>query len=222
MKTRWSDIYTKSLTIYQTFKEREDEGNRILTSLFKHYNFEGKIVLEVGCGVGKYAELIAPMCKKYFSMDISETLTTIAKQRCKELDNVEYFVGSIECLPIATNSVDTIFASWVLVGVIGYLANSEISRVLKSKGDCLAIENYCTGEFMSIRGEFNQEPEKWSHPLTEYGFQTVEIINTNFFFHNIDEAKQVLGFLFGETPYLESFSNSRVEHNVVFLRKKIG
>jgi len=45
-------------------------------------------VLEVGVGVGRIAEHLAPLCKHFTGMDISENMVRIARERLSRFDNV--------------------------------------------------------------------------------------------------------------------------------------
>jgi ubiquinone/menaquinone biosynthesis C-methylase UbiE len=73
-------------------------------------------VLEVGVGVGRIAEHIAPACRTFIGTDISENMITIASQRLKGLDNAEFFVTLKSDLAVfEDNSFDKAYFQVVLI-----------------------------------------------------------------------------------------------------------
>ena len=47
-------------------------------------------VLELGCGIGRIGRELAPMCKSWTGVDISENMIDFAGQRLTGLDNVTF------------------------------------------------------------------------------------------------------------------------------------
>lgn len=227
MVEQWQRSYEKEVEIYNTFSKYEDEGNKILKKLLEIFSFENKIVLEIGCGSGKYTKLLASRSRKYYVLEISKPLIELAKQKCKDIENIEFINCSAEKIPLENNSVGVIFASWVLTAMISDEMKDklikEILRVLKNNGDVWLFENHWEGEFMELRGMPNLKfGECDIYPLIEkYGFEIVEIIDTNFCFPSLEEAKRILGFIFEENArdYLERNPNPKIKHKAVILHK---
>lgn len=228
MVEEWQKTYEEEVEIYDTFSKYEDEGNKLLNKLLEKFSFQNKIVLEVGCGSGKYSELLAPKSKKYLGLEISKPLIKLAKQKCKKFSNVKFFNCSAEKIPLEDNSVDVVFASWVLTAMISdemrEKSIKEILRVLKNGGDIWLIENHWEGEFMKLRGKMNMKFKECDiYPLIKkYGFEIIETIDTNFFFPNLDEAKRVTEFIFGENAleYLNKKPQPKIKHKAVILHKE--
>ena len=61
----------------------EEEKNKIL----ELFNPEGKIILDVGCGNGRYSKVLSETCKKYVGIDIDEDLISRNNKNNKK-DNV--------------------------------------------------------------------------------------------------------------------------------------
>jgi len=227
MVEEWQETYEKEVEIYDTFSRYEDEENKLLNKLLEKFSFRGKIVLEVGCGSGKYSELLAPKSKKYFGLEISKPLIELAKQKCEKFKNVKFFNCSAEKIPLDDNSVDVVFASWVLTAMISdemrEKSIKEILRVLNDGGEIWLFENHWEGEFMNLRGKKNVKFEECDiYPLIKkYGFEIVEIIDTNFFFPSLDEIKRVTGFIFGKNAlkYLDKKPQPKIKHKAVILHK---
>lgn len=68
----------------------EEEKNKIL----ELFNPEGKIILDVGCGNGRYSKVLSETCKKYVGIDIDEDLISRNNKNNKK-DNVYFKSGNI-------------------------------------------------------------------------------------------------------------------------------
>ena len=226
----WQKTYSKEIEIYDSFSKYEDENNKVLKKLFVKFSFDNKIVLDIGCGSGKYIEFLAPKSKKYYALEISKPLIELAKRRYKKFDDVEFINCSAEKIPLEDNLVDVIFASWTLTAMVSeeMRENSikEMLRVLKEGGNIWLFENYWEGEFMNMRDRKEFEKANISNLVKKYGFEISEIVDTNFFFPSLDEAKRILGFVFKENAlnYLEENPNPKMKHKVIILHrtKNIG
>ena len=95
-----------------TDKEFRDGGD----SDFMKYIFEDKeiniggTVLEIGCGNGRMTEFIAEVFPKVIAIDVSGVMIEKAKERLKEVDNIEWIETDGENIPIGDESVDFIFS----------------------------------------------------------------------------------------------------------------
>ncbi|MCF6318430.1 MAG: class I SAM-dependent methyltransferase [Proteobacteria bacterium] len=96
------------------------------------------IVLEMGCGVARIGKLLAPHCKKWIGVDISENMLDVAKERLSCFDNVEFHAlirNDLTCIP--DNSIDKAYSVAVFChldkeDLFNYLR--ELYRVLKPSG----------------------------------------------------------------------------------------
>jgi len=221
----WQKTYSKEIEIYDSFSKYEDENNKVLKKLLEKFSFNNKIVLDVGCGSGKYIEFLAPKSKKYYALDISKPLIELAKEKYKKFDNVEFLNCSAEKISLENNSVDVIFASWVLTAMVSeeMRENSikEMLRVLKQMGNIWLFENYWEGEFTDMRNCKKFVKANINNLVEKYGFKIFEIVDTNFFFPNLDEAKRLMGFIFKEKAlnYLKKNPNPKMKHKVIILHK---
>ncbi|MBS3149665.1 class I SAM-dependent methyltransferase [Candidatus Woesearchaeota archaeon] len=97
-------------------------------------NIKGKKVLDAGCGSGVYSRLLAEKGAQVYGIELSSEMVDLAKKHCAGMD-IDFKQGSINKLPYANNTFDTIIASLV----IHYLKNPETAlkefhRVLKKGG----------------------------------------------------------------------------------------
>ena len=89
----------------------------------------------------------------------------------------------------------------------------EAERVTKVGGKIVSVDNYGNDEFCSFSPrEIASNVQNW----VERGF-TYEIINTEFIFDSVDEAKRLLTFYFGENG--ERVTKRQVEYKVVAYTK---
>lgn len=103
------------------------------------------VVLEIGCGVGRMAPVLAPLCAKWIGTDVSENMLAHAATRLADYDNVELIpINGWDLGPIADASVDVVYCTVVFMHLdewerFNYIC--EARRVLKPGGR-LFIDNY--------------------------------------------------------------------------------
>ncbi|MFH0897536.1 MAG: class I SAM-dependent methyltransferase, partial [Candidatus Bathyarchaeota archaeon] len=96
------------------------------------------VALELGCGVGRIGREIAPLCRKWYGVDISENLIKIARQRMSHLYHVEFsLVEKSSLLPFPDHFFDKIYSHAVFIHIDKediFLYLREIVRILKQGG----------------------------------------------------------------------------------------
>ena len=97
-----------------------------------------KVVLDAGCGSGRYTVALAKLgAKKAVGVDIGTKGMGFAKTKIKELklDNIEFKEGNVLEIPFEDNTFDFAFSNGVIHHTINVeKALSELARVLKPKG----------------------------------------------------------------------------------------
>jgi len=72
----------------------DDEGwtsnNHYHNSLLKHVPANCKDALEIGCGTGAFARLLAKSCKRVVALDLSPEMLHVAQVRSTQFDNLEF------------------------------------------------------------------------------------------------------------------------------------
>jgi ubiquinone/menaquinone biosynthesis C-methylase UbiE len=198
-----SEHYHKKADIYELFSEVEDYPEKIIK--FLRPIFKNKIILDVGVGNGKFARILAPLTKQYIGIDISKEQLERAKMKTKKINNVKLILCSADKIPLSSESVDIIFASWVFstINNRNKLNSSlgEAERILKKGGKIYLVENFPRGEFEKIR---DYRPDYLAHRknrlnwLKKNKFKQIKIIDTYFKFDSIKEARRVFGDIWGE------------------------
>ena len=56
----WEKTYTSDVDIYEAFGAAFDPEGKVWRRVLETVPFAGKTVLEIGCGLGHYAQAIAP------------------------------------------------------------------------------------------------------------------------------------------------------------------
>ncbi len=99
---------------------------------------EGKTVLDVGCGGGRYSAAWRLLgAKKVIGYDVSATGIADARRRVEGagIDNVFFQEGNVLFLPFADNSFDIVFSNGVLHHTTDWQKGvSELVRVLNTEG----------------------------------------------------------------------------------------
>lgn len=105
-------------------------------------------VLEIGCGIGRFARALAGEVRSFTGLDISKKMIAIAQQRCAGLSNVAFSVTSGGDLKQQSDaSFDLVLAVDSFPYIVAAGADlaerhvRESARVLRPHGD-LAIFNY--------------------------------------------------------------------------------
>jgi predicted TPR repeat methyltransferase len=127
-------------------------------------------VVEIGCGIGRFVEALAPEVRRIIGLDISKVMIKQAKARCARFTNVALAVSSGRDLSaVPDDSVDLVLASDVfpyLIQAEDSLAErhlSESRRVLTSRG-ALVILNF------SYRGHPEQDRIDLERLGPDHGF----------------------------------------------------
>jgi ubiquinone/menaquinone biosynthesis C-methylase UbiE len=135
--------------------------SRVIVEVFvRPYIRPGSVVLEIGCGGGKYGALLAPLCRKIICSDVSSKMLERTKKRIGEKENIEFEkLNGYDLHQFKDNTIDFVFSFDVFVhidieDIYSYL--QEIRRVLRSKGRGVL-------HFANLNS-----PDGWNKFVTEY------------------------------------------------------
>jgi len=101
----------------------------------KPENLKDKIVLDVGCGMGRFMEVVQPYAKEVIGVDLSFAVDS-AYENLKKFDNVHLIQADIFNLPFKNNTFDFIFS----IGVLHHTRDTKkafikLPSILKSEGE---------------------------------------------------------------------------------------
>lgn len=137
----------------------------------------GKVV-DLGCGDGVLAELIAERADGVTCVDISATVIAAARKRLKNFPNIEFVCADMHALPLDSGSYDHVF----LMHALAYTTEpkrvlEETARLLRRGGKLIvaALAEHTHQETMRAYDHVNLgiSPEKLRKLLTGCGY-TVE------------------------------------------------
>lgn len=138
----------------------------------------GKTVLELGCGSGENSHLLAHRGARVWSMDISESLTGLARRRAaanRVSEEVTCFVASAYNIPLPDESVDVVFGIAILHHLDLELAAREVRRVLKKGGRAIFQEPVRNSKFVkrvrSLIPYHAPDVSPFERPLTDQELQ---------------------------------------------------
>ncbi|HBI17180.1 MAG: Malonyl-CoA O-methyltransferase BioC [Candidatus Moranbacteria bacterium GW2011_GWF2_34_56] len=137
------DIYKKDNTAETYYdvvgKNLENKEYREADELFNNLipkSLDNKIVLDLGCGNGIYAEMLCERgAKKVVAVDLNEKMLKKAQERKdeKNLDQLDLVLADMDNLPVDRNKFDFIFSRFSLVHT------SNLEQVMKDLSETLVI-----------------------------------------------------------------------------------
>jgi SAM-dependent methyltransferase len=75
----------------------DDEGwtanNQYHSSLLKHVPENCENALEIGCGTGAFARVLAKRCRRVVALDLSPEMIRVARRRSGQFENLEFQLG---------------------------------------------------------------------------------------------------------------------------------
>jgi ubiquinone/menaquinone biosynthesis C-methylase UbiE len=225
----WQKTYTSDVDIYEAFGAAFDPEGKVWHRMLKTLPFVGKTVLEIGCGLGHYAQAIAPQTTSYVALDISESMLAKAKQRNAGTANLTFLHADAQAIPLPDASLGLVFGTWAIGAIwppeAKERAMGEIHRVIKPGGEIWAVETHWNSEFMDLRGPEEQANDHqrflW---YQSHGFDLIDVVESAFVFPSLAEAERVLGFMFEAKAlrYLAQHPSPRLAHGAIILRKEIA
>ena len=124
---RWQKYITNTLTFLYNWEQIDSQST----------------VLDIACGTGEFERLLLDKnpTQKIIGVDISEKMLDIAKEKCRDYSNVEFYQTSANSLPFANYSFDVV----VCANAFHYfekplVALSEMKRVVKHNGKLIILD----------------------------------------------------------------------------------
>ena len=103
------------------------------------------VILEIGCGVGRVGQAIAPLCKEWIGCDVSPNMLQHSRARFAGMTNARFVeISGYDLQPIADASVDLVYCTVVFMHLDEwdrYNYVLEACRVLRPGGR-LFIDNF--------------------------------------------------------------------------------
>jgi ubiquinone/menaquinone biosynthesis C-methylase UbiE len=103
------------------------------------------VILEIGCGIGRVGQALAPICKQWIGCDVSPNMLRHAQERLADFSNVRFVeLSGYDLRPIEDASVDLVYCTVVFMHLdewdrYNYIL--EACRVLRPGGR-IFIDNF--------------------------------------------------------------------------------
>lgn len=187
-------------------EKRDFEEKKLLLPLIAP-SLEDK-VLDIGCGIGRWADVLSPNVSYYHGIDMMKELIDIAQKRCFDFKN-----RSFQTLPAQDVSPSTLNTSFsfniiMIAGVLHYINDEDVEKILSNINKCAALKTKIV-----IRGPFALEKRLtlnkiWSDELEhEYSaiYRTIDEMHELFKKHLSDFS------VIKDSPLFPSELNNRKE-----------
>lgn len=117
-----------------------------------HRYFQGKRILEVGCGLGGFCIKLSEEGANPIGLDVSRSAIQKAKYLAKRYDahnNIEFIIGDAQFLPFKDQSYQIVICSETLEHIEDYeQAFHEIVKVVENSGQiCITVPNLLSSMF---------------------------------------------------------------------------
>ena len=89
-------------------QEGWDHNNHYHRFLFKQLPTRCKTALDIGCGTGEFSRLLAKRVEKVVAIDLSPGMIEVAKQRSRQLSNIDFQVADVLQWELPTENFDVI------------------------------------------------------------------------------------------------------------------
>ena len=99
---------------------------------------EDDVILEIGCGVGRVGNILAPRCKTWIGVDASDNMIMYTRKRLSQHENIELIANNgYDLRTVPDDSVDLVYCTVVMMHLsqwdrYGYV--KEAFRVLRPGG----------------------------------------------------------------------------------------
>lgn len=105
-------------------------------------DWEGRDVLDVGCGTGFHLPLFARTARSVTGVEPHPSLAALAARRTRSLANVRVVTGAAQALPLPPASVDVMHARWAYFFGPGCEPGlAELARVMRRGAVSVVIDN---------------------------------------------------------------------------------
>lgn len=194
------DYYTKSAFFYRKFHSKQGamhfpvqfsaevpHTKKLLfqadtvNEIINQNNY--KNILELGCGMGFNTQYLAEINpdKHFTGIDLTPNNITIARNKCKALNNVQFKQGDFDNLEKTNTQYDLIFAVETLCHSknLGQLLQNTLP-LLSDKGKIILFDGYVKNSEQTLTNKY----DKQAYQLLTWGFAMDN-------FQQLDEIKQL-------------------------------
>lgn len=128
--------------IYEIENRGVDPEGLIWSAMRSVQSWEGRRVLDIGCGTGYHLPLLAATAAEVIGVEPHEPLVRAAQARVHDLPQVDVRLGGAESLPVQDASIDVMHNRWAYFFGAGCEPGlAELDRVMAPGGVAFVIDN---------------------------------------------------------------------------------
>jgi ubiquinone/menaquinone biosynthesis C-methylase UbiE len=196
-------IYNEKPNVYDRLGASEDKDNKILKLISRDTNFNGKTVLDIGAGTGRFSIPLASKVRLLYALDNSNRMLRILREKIRKrrIKNIRVLKSGFEKIPLPNESVDIIVSFWSFPFHSKRWDRDfgEVRRVLRKGGRIIIVDNHYDGEYKRIKKKIedpklNRTFNKLSHDIHKWFFsrgfrhKTVDILIDFVSKRNVEEV----------------------------------
>ena len=121
LRSVYADSFGHQWTTYNWLRSEDEFEFHQITDLSNEF-LNGKIVLDAGCGGGRFARLVAPHAKEFFGLDFSIAVDK-AYELCKDNKNAHFIQCDVNRQPFKKGVFDFVYSH----GVLNHTPNTKKS-----------------------------------------------------------------------------------------------
>lgn len=214
------------LELFNLLAQAIDPDGHIPATMGALAPIEGRMLLDIGAGVGDRTILYARLASHVFALEPDPDALPILRGRVKSsgASNITVVPGGADSIPLEDNIVDVAYATWsYFFGPGSEPGLGEVERVVQPGGDIAIVQNYGRDELSSFWTPDESECEAWPPWFAENGF-ACHLVDTTWRFRTSDEALAVLEFLWGEQAraYVLEHNNTELGYKVAVYHRRLG
>jgi SAM-dependent methyltransferase len=128
--------------VYEVENRAVDRAGAITSLMQSLAPWEGRDLLDIGCGTGFHLPLFAEKAHSVTGVEPHGDLAAIARRRVRRLEHVTVVQASAESLPLPDESVDVMHARWAYFFGPGCEPGlAELDRVMRPRSRAFVIDN---------------------------------------------------------------------------------
>jgi ubiquinone/menaquinone biosynthesis C-methylase UbiE len=131
----------KHTATYEIENRAADPDGRIEAAMAAIASWEGRSVLDLGCGTGFHLPMFAATASTVVGVEPHSDLVALARRRTRSVPNVTVLRGTAQDVPLPSRSVDIAHARWAYFFGPGCEPGlAELSRVVRRGGTAFVID----------------------------------------------------------------------------------
>jgi len=89
-------------------------------------------VLDIGCGIGRWAERLIPICARYYGIDFSPNMIDVARERAQSLHTENFQFENMSFQELVRSESQEQYNRVIISGVLTYISDRDIRQSLEA------------------------------------------------------------------------------------------